>query len=215
MSDIRFRLIDASIREAHSRLTEDDKCLFLFEKTSRRDYLFSETNNLISNLKKKPSQRQAATYKTRAIEQCAAQMRAALDPAWLSSATLVPIPPSKAIGHVDYDDRVEQICRRMGHNIDVRALVKQTTSMNAAHESSIRPTVAELVASYVIDEGLTVPEPSAIGIVDDVLTAGTHFKAMQQVLSRRFPRVALYGFFVARRIFPDEDPTSSFGSIGE
>jgi len=40
-----------------------------------------------------------------------------------------------------------------------------------------------------------------IGILDDVLTAGTHFRAMQTVLSDRFPGVPIIGLFVARRVF--------------
>jgi hypothetical protein len=44
---------------------------------------------------------------------------------------------------------------------------------------------------------------TAIAVVDDVLTAGVHYRAMHTVLSRRFPDVPIIGVFVARRVFPD------------
>jgi hypothetical protein len=51
----RFREIDDQNRSHHYNLTADDKCYFLHEYTSGKNYTFSETNRLISNLKKKPS----------------------------------------------------------------------------------------------------------------------------------------------------------------
>jgi hypothetical protein len=41
-----------------------------------------------------------------------------------------------------------------------------------------------------------------MAILDDVLTAGTHFRAMSIVLSQRFPGVPIVGLFIARRVFP-------------
>ncbi|MDO8885773.1 hypothetical protein, partial [Candidatus Oleimmundimicrobium sp.] len=60
-----------------------------------------------------------------------------------------------------------------------------------------------LLNLYMIDEGIAHPAPQAIGIVDDVLTAGTHYRAMYTVLANRFPGVPIIGLFVARRVFPD------------
>ena len=67
-----------------------------------------------------------------------------------------------------------------------------------------RVTVDELLALYTIDEDMTDPPPQAIGIVDDVLTAGTHYRAMHLLLSQRFPDVPIIGLFVARRVFPHD-----------
>ncbi len=52
---MRLSEIDGSNRTDHARLHADDKCLFMFEYTSGRNYAFSATNNLITNLKKKPT----------------------------------------------------------------------------------------------------------------------------------------------------------------
>ena len=69
--------------------------------------------------------------------------------------------------------------------------------------------MAELIENYYIDEDQAEPEPTAIWIFDDVLTAGSHFKAMQHVLTERFPGVTTAGFFVARRV-PESDMDSLF-----
>jgi hypothetical protein len=205
----RLSLIDDSNRGDHFHLTPADTCLYLYEYTSQRDYSFSTTNNLISNLKKKPSQagQPGYQYKARAILSCAQALGQALNPNWLATATLVPIPGSKAAGHPDLDDRVERICRLMRQPLpDVRGLVVQGQSTNASHEvgQGERVTVEELLDLYTINEALAAPVPRAIGIVDDVLTAGTHYRAMHTILSQRFAGTPLIGLFVARRVFPDD-----------
>lgn len=205
----RLSLIDDSNRGDHFHLTPADNCLYLYEYTSGRNYAFSTTNNLISNLKKKPSQaaQPGYHYKARAILNCAQALGQALNPDWLGNATLVPVPGSKAAGHPDADDRIVRMCRLMRQPApDVRSLVVQDQSTVASHEAGQgeRVTVDELLALYAIDETLGAPAPRAIAIVDDVLTAGTHYRAMHTILSQRFPGVPIIGLFVARRVFPDD-----------
>ena len=203
---IRLTAIDASNIGLHARLTADDRCYFLFEYTSGQGYDFSATNNLISNLKKKPGAK-GQYYKDRAISSCAAVLRQTLNPDWLAGATLVPVPPSKAAGHPDHDDRMERICRAIRPGLDVRPLVRQTESTAAAHEAGAgeRPSVDDLLAIYAVDEALVEPAPAVIGIFDDVLTAGTHYRAMEITLRNRFPGVPIFGFFIARRVFATPD----------
>jgi hypothetical protein len=207
VDEIRLSLIDDSNRDDHSRLTDDDICYYLFEYTSRRGYGFSATNQLVSNLKKKPSGAGQSSYgyKARAIGTCGGHFSATLDPTWLVEATLVPIPGSKASGHPDFDDRIERVCRAIRPAPDVRALVVQTESISASHEAGDgeRVTVEHLLQVYEINEALAVPVPQKIAIVDDVLTAGTHYRAMHSILSERFPQVPLVGLFIARRVFPE------------
>ncbi len=203
---IRLSEIDDATRDAHSRIRIGDRCLYLREKTSGRNYDFSDTNNLISNLKKPVTSSPAVKqYKERAIIQCAAEFRGSLNPEWLDEATLVPVPPSKDVADPAYDDRMERICRLIRQGQDVRNLVVQTGSMVANHArgAGARVTVEELSSAYSIAEELTNPAPKQIGVVDDMLTTGTHFRAMHEVLSKRFPGVPIIGLFVARRIFPD------------
>lgn len=75
---------------------------------------------------------------------------------------------------------------------------------NHARGNDDRVAVVELLEVYSIDESLANPEPKVIGIVDDMLTAGTHYRAMHTILKIRFPHAHIIGLFVARRIFPDD-----------
>jgi len=90
----------------------------------------------------------------------------------------------------------------------LRPLVRFRTSLPASHECEPgkRPTVEELVQNMEIAEELAEPRPTHIGIFDDVITAGVHFRAMTRVLNNRFPGVPLVGLFVARRVFAHDDP---------
>lgn len=202
---MRLSEIDDSNRADHTRLLVDDACLYLYEYTSGRDYSFSATNNLINNLKKKPTASAAQLrYKAGAITACSTDLRTALNPRWLDVATIVPIPGSKAANHPDVDNRMEQVARQIRPDLDVRNLVTQAQSTNAAHEVGIgdRVTVEELLELYSIDEAIAASAPQQIGILDDVLTAGTHFRAMKIKLGERFPGVTITGLFIARRVFP-------------
>ncbi len=205
----RFQRIDEMIIGNHYHLNGDDECYFLIEFTSHMGYEFSDANNLILNLKKKPSLRTTNQWqhKIRAMNACSNAFGQAINHDWLKTATLVPMPPSKEKTDPEYDDRIEGICRgiQVDFDIDVRNLVVQTESYEASHQSDHRITVGKLLDIYEIDEAVAEPAPTAIAIMDDVLTAGVHYRAMHTVLSRRFPDVPIIGLFVARRVFPDPE----------
>ena len=206
----RLQGIDELHRDLHHHLGLEDTCYFFFEYTSGKDYTFSETNQLIKNLKKPPSRKEMPDYryKRSAINHISALFSSALNAKWLREATLVPIPPSKKADHPEYDDRMSQICRGIrfeGHAPDVRELVTLSNSYPASSASgSNRISCDDLTRLYLIDETKSLPPPTMIGIVDDVLTAGTHYRAMHTVLSRRFPNATITGLFIARRVFPDD-----------
>ena len=209
---VRLSRIDDLTRSDHTFIETGDECLYLGEYTARKGYQFSETNNLIFNLKK-PMDRRGQPgwqYKKHAIEEAGRQMRMALDalnPKWLSTATLVPMPPSKVKSDPMYDDRLMQMLQVLGTGIhpDVREMIVQRESIEAAHSTEVRPRIQGLLANFSIDEALVDPPPHAIGLIDDVLTTGSHFKAAQYLLRSRFPSIKIYGLFVARRVPGSED----------
>jgi len=94
---------------------------------------------------------------------------------------------------------LEAMSRSLG-GLDVRELIVQIANREPAHFGPIRPTPASIRPNYRIDESVAEPTPRAIGIFDDVLTTGCQFKAVQAVLSERFPGVRIVGFFWARRV---------------
>jgi hypothetical protein len=163
----RLRKIDDQSRPDHTRLSSDDDCVYLYEYTSHKNYSFSATNSLISNLKKRRGT-PGYHYKIRDIAVAARALATAINPAWLDGATLVPVPPSKAKGDAGHDDRMLQVCRqiRTAPPLDVRELVVQRNSLPSAHESQNRPNVEDLLAEYQIDERLTNPAPRWIGVFE-------------------------------------------------
>lgn len=60
-----FRRIDETNIADHFNLEATDVCYFMFEYTSHKNYSYSATNNLISNLKKKPGASTTAELRTR------------------------------------------------------------------------------------------------------------------------------------------------------
>ena len=84
--------------------------------------------------------------------------------------------------------------------VDWREIICQTKSTTSAHNSKNRLTPDELIDLYEIVESRCNPAPKRIVIVDDVLTAGAHFRAAHRILSERFGGIDIVGVFIARRV---------------
>lgn len=93
-----------------------------------------------------------------------------------------------------------------GLQVDVRELIVQRESTTPAHLSGdYRPRVAEILENYEIDESLIEPPPNSIGLFDDILTAGSHFRAAKLLLQQRFGDIPVVGIFIARRVLPPDN----------
>ncbi len=199
----RLTKVDA-LAPDHWHLTEADECYFLGEYTAGEGFSFSPTNQLILNLKKSPDRRELAEwrYKERAIREVAGALRAAIRPEYLDRITFVPMPPSKAKTDPLYDDRMMQVLTaiRPAPPLDVRELIVQRASTQAAHESQNRPGPEEIQMRYELVVSLAHPSPESIFVVDDVLTTGAHFCAAKSLLTAQFPGTPVTGIFVARRV---------------
>ena len=199
----RLTKVDYLTLPDHSYLDPEDDCYFLGEYTARMGFGYSYTNNLISNFKKSVDRkgRPEWRYKELAIEETASAFRAALTDEDLVNWSFVPIPPSKAKDHPEYDDRVTRMLMRIRPDppLDVRELILQTQTTEAVHTTDDRLTPEEILGLYQIDESLAEPKMGMIAIVDDLLTTGAHFRAAKTILSGRFPESRIVGLFVARR----------------
>ena len=201
----RLLQIDETTLGEHFSLAPADFCFYVWEYTAQQRYDFSPTNQLIANLKIKPTQIAANSrrgfYKQQAIEHAAAALRGLIQRTWVEQyGTFVPIPASKIVGDPDYDDRVHRILDTAfnGLNADIRPLLEQTASTQADHESDERIAFRNLLDITRINEAHTQPVRPNIAVVDDVLNSGKHFKVAQQLLSQRFPGTPVIGIFVAR-----------------
>ncbi|MFY1873536.1 hypothetical protein ACOTEK_24230 [Achromobacter xylosoxidans] len=201
---MRLQKIDSGSFRDHYYLEPSDHCYYVGEFTPYGGYSCSPTNQLIHNLKKSVSLKGTPqyVYKGKAIAEAGGQLRKVLNihADAFRQITFVPIPPSKAKTDPEYDDRMVQVLRHMGAGVacDIRELVVQTNSTQASHRSEQRLKPAELEQLYSVDVTLQLPTPTNIGIVDDVLTAGAHYRAMKTVLGRHFPGVPIFGLFLAR-----------------
>ncbi|WP_052752552.1 hypothetical protein [Tatumella morbirosei] len=179
-----FRLtqIDELTRPDHYYLDETDHCYFFGEYTARQGFSYSSTNQLILNLKKGNNEKGtfAYRYKGVAIQQVANLITSTITN--LHDYTFVPIPPSKCSQDPAYDDRITAIlrlCHQTNGNVQFREMISQRHSMGASHNSAARPSPAQIEENYEFNQEQANGIRGTIVIFDDVLTAGSHYKAMK------------------------------------
>jgi len=196
--------IDDVTAAEHFSLDATDACFYIWEYAARRGYAAGPTNQLIKNLKIKPSEIAKTParqyYKQKAIDHAAKAIRKLLGRQTAEGQySFVPVPSSKTIGDPDHDDRTAQVLQRAfsGWQSDVQPILRVRRSMRADHESTDRMTYDELLA---LTELLQPAKPlrTTIIILDDVLNSGKHFKVAKSLLSNAIPNTAILGLFIAR-----------------
>jgi hypothetical protein len=204
---IRLSKIDELTRPDHTFIEPEDECYYLGDYYAGRGFSFSGINNLINNLRKPMDRRSRPEewrHKESAILTCGRMLQEALNEEWLKEATLIPVPSSKTRDETEYDDRILRILAEVAKGMrgDIRELVAMKRSVQQSHLAQERVSISELIDSMSVEEAIAEPAPRSIGIFDDVLTTGRHFKAVQAILRERFPDIPIVGVFVVRRV-PD------------
>jgi len=207
----RVTLIDDTNRSDHRYLEADDRCFFFGEYFAKKGYQ-ATTNQLIFNFKCKPSMAALnaprRAHKERAIQTIASGLRKVIARESAEQITWIPIPPSKADGHADYDDRLLRTLNAafVGYSVDIRAVLRQVESTGADHSSDYRITPDALYAVMQVDHQVLNSKPVRrdVFLFDDVLTTGKHFKCCKRRLRDVLPAdTQISGLFVARRLLPD------------
>lgn len=194
----------------YAYLETGDECFHYGEYTSEGGYQASDTNQQILNLKKKPTVSEGQLYyKRQAIEYWGRALSSVIDLSkTIGTHTFVPMPGSKPAGHVEFDDRMLRVLRRMAlgaPNVDIRPLLVQTAERDAQHHGH-RLTPDELGETLAVDPALLTPplSPSII-VVDDVITRGASFAAAKRLLIG-LPNVrSVVGIFLAKTVWPAPD----------
>ena len=198
--------IDDVTAAEHFSLDATDACFYVWEYAVRQGYTAGPTNQLIINLKIKPSVLAKTPtrkfYKEQAIDHAAKALRNLLGQQTAEGQySFVPVPSSKAIGDQDYDDRNAQVLQRAfsGWQFDVQPILRVRRSMRADHEGTDRMTHDELLA---LTELLRPAQPlrATIIVLDDVVNSGKHFKVAKSLLSAAYPTATIFGLFLARCI---------------
>ena len=201
------RLDQSQIQQYH-HLDESDDCYCLGLYHPGQSYTGCDLNQLIYNLKKKPTSKnsnpQAYRHKRKAILRISSALRQSMNESCLNNEiTLVPVPPSGIIGDPDYDDRILQICNQMVKGLDsphVLDLLSMKKPLGASHLSAEnRPSKDQLENNLQLNTPPTDQKPRPyIILVDDVITSGAHYSACKEVLTNHYPNVMVTGMFVAR-----------------
>ena len=201
----RLLRLDELTRLEHGCIAADDVCFHLWERVTGGSYAEHPTNQLIMNLQISMSALRAnsrrAFYKEEAIRYAANALSRTVPTDFFQNSTWIPIPPSAIKGDPEYDSRLINVLRSVWPRIpDFRELVVQTVN-HTSREKNLAPETR--ATDYAIDETVFEPAPTSVVIFDDMLAGGSHFKAMQMVLERRFPGVQTCGVFLARAVRPN------------
>lgn len=197
--------IDEIVIDEHYYLCLSDTCFYLANYTSGVGYESNNPiNSLILNFKKGLERKGKSDWrhKQKAIDTISEKIRTIiLEKVNLDDAILVPIPPSKAKGHILYDDRMTKTLQKASsgvNNCDIRELIVRNTSSSATHKDGNRLPPDKLKDYLDLDLSVTKNMKSYVILFDDVLTTGSHFKACKSLIIEQYPDVKVLGIFIAR-----------------
>lgn len=204
-----LRLLDKANLDEYRYISPDDKCLYIWERMSQvkagewDDY---PANNLISNLQIPVSCKtdNPSRYKHKATAiQYAAQALSQLLKDLRDGFTCVPVPPSKVAQDAGYDARLLRVLKAIQPPLgDIRELLLLTRNHDSK-QKGLSPQ--DRMQDYAINESQASPGPKVIVVFDDVLTTGSHFKAIKYLLQKRFPSASIYGIFLTRAVRQSTD----------
>jgi hypothetical protein len=168
-------------------------------------YQKSESNQLITNLKKRITAPESELYyKEKAIDKFVDELVGLLKSDTQTPTCMTWIPPSKVKGDPEYDDRMEQVVHKACRKLNFTALetFQNKKSRPQLHYGNTRNP-------YDIAKNLQWCDSSLqkfdeLFIVDDVLTTGASFRAMHDLIHEKYPSLQIVGLFWA--ITVDEDP---------
>ena len=191
--------------ESPPPLLEDylEACYFARDYWARRGFQASECNRIISNFKKSPDRKANQwewKHKIKAIDQFASELAEFLE----DGDTVAFIPTSKQRGSANFDDRFDQVSARLSKlapGVEIVEPLVTATSRKAAHEGGDR-TVKSIRASIEC-VGLDEIPDDGLFLIDDVVTAGTHFLACAKLLEATHPGIEIGGIFWARTIWAE------------
>ena len=203
----RLQKVDELSLRDHYHLTDNDECWYFGEYTAYKDWSFSETNQLIKNLKKKMSVQGTNQwpYKLRAIEHVGDLLASVIDTSRLQRSLFVPIPPSKIVGDPDYDPRMRQTldnaAAKLNCRLPIAECITQVSNTEPDHESvDSRLYPEDRADTYQVHQETIPSGTEAILLIDDVLTTGSHYKGAEIAIKRLYPQMRVQGLFVARRV---------------
>jgi hypothetical protein len=189
-------------------LTDDDECYWAREFASHQDYKYSETNQLIKNFKRDPIQYKdrpdVLWHKENAIKKYALELCLIFNNLDVGSI-ITNVPTSKTKSDPNYDNRFERLFEKLkSYNQQLR--VDYPLSIKSSHTAvhiSNAPRFSPDDFYDILDwNNISNNNCETIYLIDDVITAGAHFKACQRKIYDNVRNVKVIGIFWARTIHP-------------
>lgn len=201
----KLQKIDELCLNQYPRLKKADECYFFGEYHSKQGYQHSDFNQIMFNFKKPMEKRNDHDwqYKEIAIHQMTDMIYQC--PQWptLNKYLWIPIPPSKTEGHPDHDNRMIRILENLKNKdckFNYSNCISQKTDRDPVHLSEKkRPTSEEHFDNFIFNQKIII-QASDIIIFDDLITTGSSFAAMKQILLNKFPETSIIGLFLGRSV---------------
>lgn len=194
--------LEESYLHFHVHIKSDDKCVYAREYKSQSGFKY-RTNQLIWNFKKSPLKKETPEwqYRTEAITVFTKEIEKLFKPN--SNATITAIPSSKPNTHPEYDNRFEDLFKelvKIRPNLNIECPVEIQNIIKPAHHGGSRDP-EDIKKNYKWKGFKNIPEK--IGILDDVLTTGAHFRAMSDFLKENGYNGQIIGIFWSRAVYPE------------
>ncbi len=198
-----------------SQLRAEDVCYYSREYVSKGRYDASQGNQLISNLKIPASAKGTKRWdhKIVAVNRFALELSSLL----IDGANLMFIPSSKTKRSNDYDPRWDMlksrmVCYHQEKRFKFHEPFRLRSDCQASHQGGRRSpkSVEESIAFDGFESGQV---PTQIVIVDDVITSGSHFRALSNILIENCPGMLVYGVFWTRTVQPEFDARAVFAGL--
>jgi predicted amidophosphoribosyltransferase len=173
--------------------------------TARAGFQYSDSNQLIFNLKKDPKAKEAElVHKRKAIQQFASELTVLLGgrtdgPPFY----LIPIPSSKTPSHSEFDNRLDEVARLVCDAVP-RAkycpILVRRSDISQAHKAEAERDPEVTYASVEVDLSLYSGqiESKSLVLVDDVLTTGATFTGCRRRVLEAIPGSKVSGIFWAK-----------------
>lgn len=210
MAEHYWRRFDRTHQRGSLYLDTNDFCVYYMDKTNGSRYE-KGPNQDISNLKidpaKETSLQRKYGWKEKAIKQCALDMSSyLLNQRTLTpdNSVLVPIPSSKPRGYEGFDDRMTRVCMQIQQITRIKCVDCLSTKkyLGSMHFNTLDRSIERLAQNTSVDIAMIPDGIDYIILVDDQLTKGTHFKAMQSLFAPM--GYICIGIFWAREYYAGE-----------
>ena len=200
MSQSMWKKID----ESHAFLShvgKDDYCFYAREYKISEGYQGGETNSLVLNFKKKPAQKNTASwdYRVKAVRKFASEIKTI---EFTKKHTIIAIPESCKKGDLGYTNRFEDLFAELNGNahLEFDFPIQNENTVPSAHSGKGSRDPNKIIQNYSFKGFKAGGSPENIIILDDVITTGSQYRAVCNLLRNNNCTGDIIGLFWAMSI---------------